>query len=145
MSIAEKQVLDLSLILYKTDELGNAMLKSVEVAEYLFWKERVSRDEEVKALIRKMDKAKERFQDCERFGHYHPDYHAALDEVKAVEAEMEQVKSIREFKKAEDALDRLLYDVSETIARSVSESVKVPSNDPHLKSGCGSGGCSSCG
>jgi hypothetical protein len=53
--------------------------------------------------------------------------------------------SIRAFLEAEEKLDQLLHAVSLTIARSVSESVKVPSNDPepgvkkvrHACGGCG--------
>lgn len=152
MSIAERHIFDFPALLDKADELGSALLRSAEVAQYLFWKERAAQDEAAKAIIRKMAKVKERFEECERFGHFHPDYHAALDQVKAVEAEMAGVESIREFKKAEEALDKLLYDVSEVIAHAVSDSVKVPSNDPLPKSGSGScstggcsGGCSSCG
>lgn len=151
MSIAERHILDFPALLDKADELGTALLRSVEVAQYLYWKERAAKDDAAKAVIRKMAKAKERFEECERFGHFHPDYHAALNEVKAIEAEMGAIESIREFKKAEEALDKLLYDVSEVIAHAVSDSVKVPSNDPLPKSGssCGSGGCSggcsSCG
>ncbi|WP_199617801.1 YlbF family regulator [Paenibacillus alkalitolerans] len=144
MSVAERQALDISLLLNKASELGAAMLRTAELADYLYWKDRMAGDETVALVLRKMAKAKERFEECERFGQFHPNYHEALDEVKAVESEMEKVESIREFKKAEEALDRLLYDISVLIAHSVSDTVKVPSNDPLPKSGggCGSGGCS---
>jgi cell fate (sporulation/competence/biofilm development) regulator YlbF (YheA/YmcA/DUF963 family) len=145
MSIAERQAIDMSTIISKAGELGSAMLLSVEVADYLYWKARMTKDEEAAKMIRKMAAAKERFSECERFGHFHPNYHEALDAVKTVEAEMEAVESVREFKKAESALDRLLQDVSELIAYSVSESIKVPSNDPLPKGGCASGGSCSGG
>ena len=66
----------------------------------------------------------------------------------AVLAELGSIESAREFKRSEEALDKLLYDVSVVIARAVSDSVKVPGNDPLPSAGCGSGGCGngcSCG
>ncbi|WP_309121367.1 YlbF family regulator [Paenibacillus sp.] len=147
MSVTEREALDFSMLLSKTCDLSDAMLRSKEMADFLYWKERMEQDPEVKALLRKMSRAKERFEECERFGHYHPNYHEALDAVKAVEAEMEGIESAREFKRAEKALDALLYDVSVVIAHAVSESIKVPSNDPLPKHGgsCGSGGSCGCG
>jgi len=147
VSVMEREALDFSLLLSKTCDLSDAMLRSVEMADFLYWKERMEQDPAVKELLRKMARAKERFEECERFGHYHPNYHEALDAVKAVEAELEGIESAREFKRAEKALDELLYDVSVVIAHAVSESIKVPSNDPLPKSGggCGSGGSCGCG
>lgn len=144
MSVLERQALDFSLLLIKAAELGDALMRSVEVANYLYWKDRMDSDPEALAMKRKLARAKERFEECERFGHFHPNYHEALDEVRNVEAESEQVEAIREFKRAEKALDELLYDISVTIAHAVSESVKVPGNDP-LPVGCGTGGCGSGG
>ncbi|HZG78523.1 MAG TPA: YlbF family regulator [Paenibacillus sp.] len=147
MSVLEREALDFSLLLSKASDLADAMLRSVEMADFLYWKERMEQDPEVKALLKKMARAKERFEECERFGHYHPNYHEALDAVRAVEAEMEAIESAREFKRAEKALDTLLYDVSVVVAHAVSDSIKVPSNDPLPKhgGGCGSGGSCGCG
>lgn len=144
MSVKERESLDFALLLSKTGELSDAMLRSVEMADYLYWKERKEADPEVARLASKLAKAKERFEECERFGHFHPNYHEALDEVNSVLAELEEVESAREFKRSEEALDKLLYDVSVVIARAVSDSVKVPGNDPLPSGGCGGGsGCGS--
>jgi len=46
----------------------------------------------------------------------------------------------------EQRLDDMLYDISKLIAHSVSETIKVPSNDPNPKGGgCGGGGSCGCG
>jgi len=147
MSVLERQALDFSLLMTKACDLSDSLMRSVEVADYLYWKDRMSNDAEARGIMSKMARAKERFEECERFGHYHPNYHEALDAVKAVEAEMERVDSVREYKRAEKALDDLLYDVSVVIAHAVSDSIKVPSNDPLPKhgAGCGSGGSCGCG
>ena len=98
---------------------------------------------EAQALIREFAKAKERFAECERYGRFHPDYNEALDQVYAWERRLNEVECIRRFKAAEEALDRLLYEVSLTLARAVSDTIKVPDNDPNPK-GCGNGGRCSC-
>ena len=100
----------------------------------------------MKELIRKLNVKKEAFAECERFGHFHPEYHKALDAVKAVEYELDEIEAVSRFKAIENQLDELLYEVSELIARSVSDSIKVPSNNPLPHSGgCGSGGSCNCG
>jgi cell fate (sporulation/competence/biofilm development) regulator YlbF (YheA/YmcA/DUF963 family) len=146
MSVLERQALDFSLLLTKTGELSDALMQSVEIADYVYWKERMGQDPETGKMMMKLSRVRERFEECERFGHYHPNYHEALEAVRAMEAEIEQVESVREFKRAEKALDELLYDVSVVIAHAVSDSIKVPSNDPLPKSGgsCGTGGSCGC-
>ncbi|GIP32925.1 YlbF family regulator [Paenibacillus sp. J2TS4] len=145
MSILEADALDMSALLIQAYELGDSINSSVEMAEYLYWKERLAEDEDAQSLIRQFAKKKEKFEECERFGHFHPDYHAALEEVQALQEQMHENSVIRFYQQAESRLDELLFDVSELIAYSVSESIKVPSNSPVPVSGCGSGGCGSGG
>ena len=150
MSILEVRSLDTSQILMEALEIGDMVNHSRELHEYLYWKERLSGDNEANKAIRNFQQKKEKFQDCERFGHFHPDYHEALEQVRKAELELDKIESVHKFKQAEKALDDLLYTLAETIARSISEDIKVPSNDPLPKVGgcnCASGGgCSgSCG
>ncbi len=146
MSIMERNALDMATLLLRAYDLGDTVKASSEVAQYIYWKSQVDQHPEVKKLAMKLNQKKEIFEQCERFGHYHPEYHNALDKVKEVEAELEQIEAVARFKQAENTLDELLYTVSEIIAHSVSESIKVPSNNPlpHAK-GCGSGGSCGCG
>lgn len=130
----------------KAFELGELINLSAEVADYLYWKSVVEQDAGVQAAVKQFNKAKEQFQECERFGRFHPDYNAAKDRMVEVQAELDKHDSVRMFKAAEHAVDTLLYEVSRMIADAVSETVKVPSNDPNPKgSGCGSGGSCGCG
>jgi cell fate (sporulation/competence/biofilm development) regulator YlbF (YheA/YmcA/DUF963 family) len=141
LAILEQTSLDLIQITSKAYEIGEMIHSSREVAEYLYWKQKVDESEEVRELTRLFAKKKELFAECERFGHFHPDYHKALDQVKEVEAQMNQIEAVQRFKEAEDRLDELLYDVSQTIAYSVSDKIKVPSNNPlPTDGGCASGG-----
>lgn len=148
MSAVESNVLDMATLLLRAYDLGDAILQCKETEDYLRWKREVDESEEARRLIREMQKRKELFADCERFGHFHPDYHRALDAVKETERELEKIEAVSRFKEAESRLDELLYEVSEIIARSVSDSIKVPSNNPLPTSGCGgcgTGGSCSCG
>ncbi|RED65896.1 YlbF family regulator [Cohnella lupini] len=144
--VMENAPADMALLLSHAFELGDSLKNSAYAAEYVFWKDRVHRDEEVQTLTKLFAKAKEKFAECERFGRFHPDYNAALDQVYEMESRLDQVESVRNFKAAENSLDELLNDVSRTIAYAVSQSIKVPDNNPNPKaSGCGNGGSCSCG
>lgn len=148
MGAVEGKVLDMAALLLRAYELGDAILQCRETEDYLRWKREVEQSEEARRLIREMRRRKERFAECERFGHFHPDYHEALDAVKETERALERIEAVARFKEAENRLDELLYEVSEILARSVSDSIKVPSNNPLPVSGCGgcaSGGSCGCG
>jgi len=144
MSVSELQAFDMAEVLTYAYELGDLINQSVDVSDYLYWKRQVDTHEGIQTLVKKLSTKKELFDETERFGHFHPDYHAAQDAVHVVELELESYEEVRNFKWAEKKLDDLLHQMSETIAFSVSDSIKVPSNDPQPK-GCGSGGKCSCG
>ena len=143
---ADKPSLDMVQLLLAAYEIGDMINQSYEVAEYLKWKQAVESSPEIQEEIRNLNKKKDLFAECERFGHFHPEYHRALEEVKAAEKELERFEAVRQYKDAEQRLDELLYDVSKTVAHAVSESIKVPSNNPlPVQGGCGSGGACRCG
>lgn len=146
MSVAEMNTVDMAEVLTYAYELGDMINQSAEVSDYLYWKGRVDANPEIQAKIKKLQSKKDLFEETQRFGHFHPNYHAAKDEVEAVEKELEQFEEVARFKEAENRLDDILHSMSELIAYSVSDSIKVPSNDPNPKGGgCGSGGSCSCG
>lgn len=141
MSVMERNALDTAQVLMKAYEIGDLINCSAEVADYLYWKTRKDADPNVSALVKTLDRKKVLYEECQRFGQYHPDYQNALDAVKKVEEELEQLEVVQQFKEAEDRLDDLLYTISKTVAYSVSETIKVPSNNPlPSDGGCASGG-----
>jgi cell fate (sporulation/competence/biofilm development) regulator YlbF (YheA/YmcA/DUF963 family) len=141
VGVAEKQTLDMSAILLLAYELSDMIKHSAAVAEYLYWKQEMERDESARQAIARFRRAKEKFEEAERFGHFHPNYHEALEQAKQAQRELENIEAVRNFKRCEEELDDLLYEVSRTIAHSVSESIKVPSDKLDLKGcGCGAGG-----
>jgi cell fate (sporulation/competence/biofilm development) regulator YlbF (YheA/YmcA/DUF963 family) len=145
MAVMEAQALDMSTILLQAYELGDWINASAEVSEYLQSKQEMENDPEVKEIIRLFNLKKQLFEECERFGHFHPDYHSAMEQVKAIQQTMEQNAVWSRFNQAESQLDDLLYTVSKTIAHSVSMTIKVPSNVMQPDNGCSSGGCSTGG
>ncbi len=145
MSVSEVQTMDMAAVLMNAYELGDMINQSVEVSDYLYWKQRVDSNPGVQELVRMLAKKKELFDETQRFGHFHPNYHSAKDEVKAVEEQLEQFEEVARFKLAERNLDDMLHQMSEMIAFSVSDTIKVPSNDPNPKGGCGGGGKCGCG
>ncbi|TMV46073.1 YlbF family regulator [Paenibacillus mesophilus] len=150
MSMTETQTLDMAQLLLQAYNVGDMINSSAEVAEYIRWKNAVERDSEIQTAVSAFAKAKLNFEDCERFGHFHPDYHAALEAVHKAQEKLDAFEAVRRFKEAESLLDDLLFSVSETIAHAVSETIKVPSNNPlptggSCSTGGCSGGCSSCG
>ncbi|GIP51895.1 MULTISPECIES: YlbF family regulator [Paenibacillus] len=146
MSVTEINTVDMAELLTNAYELGDMINQSAAVSEYLYWKRQVEEDADVQVLVKKLASKKELFEETQRFGHFHPNYHEAKDKVTEVEIELEQFEAVRRFKAAEKELDDLLHQMSETIAYAVSESIKVPSNDPNPKGGgCGSGGSCGCG
>lgn len=123
-------------------ELGELIRESQTAAAYQYWKQQLAADEEAQAAIQHLSACRDRFLECERFGHYHPDYHEALQAWETAIQRCEAIPSWREFKRAEAAMDQLLHAVSELIAHSVSKSIKVPSDlTPSVGGGCGSGNC----
>jgi cell fate (sporulation/competence/biofilm development) regulator YlbF (YheA/YmcA/DUF963 family) len=146
MAVTEAQTLDMSAILMQAYDLGDMIKSSAETAEFLYWKQRIDQDTQVSGLVRQFDKKKELFEECQRFGHFHPDYHAALGQVQEIQNQLDSLESVRRFKLAEERLDNLLYSISQTIAHSVSDTIKVPSNDPLASGGsCSTGSCSTGG
>ncbi|MFD0587934.1 YlbF family regulator [Paenibacillus sp. GCM10027627] len=136
--------LDMASLLLSAYELGDWINQSAEVAEYLYWKSVVSENDEVKQLQVQFSKAKDLFEECQRFGRFHPSYHEAKDKVKLIQKQLADVECVSKYKACESVVDEMLHEVSRMIAESVSDNIKVPSNEKEL-GGCGSGGSCGCG
>lgn len=143
MSIMERNAIDMSTLLTQAYEVGDLINSSFEVSQYLLCKNEIENSSEVKRLVKKLEQKKELYEECQRFGHFHPDYHAAMEQVQKVEEELDQLEIVKQYKLAEENLDDLLYTVSSSIAHAVSETIKVPSNKLlPAGGGCSGGICS---
>ncbi|WP_328284576.1 YlbF family regulator [Anoxybacillus sp. J5B_2022] len=137
-------------ILNKAELLGK-MIGESEVAEHYrhCWK-KLKRDDTAQKLIAQFTKAKERYEEVQRFGKYHPDYHTIMKETREIKRQLDFHETIAAFKKAEKEMQRLLDEISVLIGKAVSEQVKVPTGNPYFASlsgcsgGCGTGGSCGC-
>ncbi len=126
----DMSAVDMTELLLETYKLADRIKESEEVNRYLKLKQEVQEDPEAQRLIREFQRKKELFEESQRFGHFHPDYHRAKNEAKEFLAEMRKHPKIGAYLELEEKLDRLLGEVSRTLAHSVSDSIKVPINDP---------------
>lgn len=138
---------DMTDLIMESHELSSMINQSREVSDYLQAKRQMEQDAEVQRLLSVFETKKQQYEDVQRFGKYHPDFNHISKEVRELKRTIELMDSVQAFKRAEDRLDELLYQVSRTIADAVSGTIKVPSNNPFLEaksSGCGSGGSCGC-
>lgn len=138
------------LILDEADELSRMILSS-EAAQALrkAYKDVYSNELLVKE-IHIFQRMKEQYEDVQRFGKYHPDYAQIMKSMREQKRRLDLNEQISALKLAENDFQDILDEISLLIAKSVSESVKVPVSNPFLSSnascgsGCGAGGSCSC-
>ncbi len=138
---------DMAELILQAQDLSMMINQSAEVADFLAAKAKMEADEEYQRLLPVFSRKKAEFEEIQRFGKYHPDFTQASTEIRQLKRALEQLESVQAFKRAENNVDELLYNVSLTIASAVSETIKVPSNNPFLEaqaSGCGTGGSCGC-
>ena len=136
-----------SEVLIETYELVDLIIQSEAMENYLSYKEALNQDAEVQELKKQLAKAKVAYEEVNRFGQYHPDYHQAKEKVDQILSDLDRNETIKKYKEAERALDKLLYQVAETLAHSISPSILVPRNDSLMKDdslSCTTGGCGTC-
>jgi cell fate (sporulation/competence/biofilm development) regulator YlbF (YheA/YmcA/DUF963 family) len=136
-------------ILDKAESLAKMIVQSEVAEEYRRCFQRLKQDRAAQDIIARFTKAKERYEEVQRFGKYHPDYHAVMKEVREIKRELDFHETIAAFKKAENAMQQLLDEISVLIGKAVSDQIKVPTGNPYFLSvscsgGCGAGGSCGC-
>ncbi|SER96899.1 Cell fate regulator YlbF, YheA/YmcA/DUF963 family (controls sporulation, competence, biofilm development) [Gracilibacillus ureilyticus] len=142
--LATMEIVD---ILDKSEVLGQVILQSEVKQSFDEAKERMENDKEAQLLISKFNQMKDLYEEVERFGRYHPDYSTIMKEIRVAKREMDMHETIAAYKAAETQLQHLLDEVSQIVAYSVSDKVKVPKDGALLTDGgcgCGSGGGCGC-
>jgi cell fate (sporulation/competence/biofilm development) regulator YlbF (YheA/YmcA/DUF963 family) len=134
-------------ILDDAERLGEMVFESDVMKEYLLKKEELANDTEAQKLIHAFTDIKEHYEDVQRFGRYHPDYQEIMKKVRSAKRAMDMHESVAAYKVAERDLQALLDEISQEIAFSVSDQIKVPKDGAFLSDsgcGCGSGGACGC-
>ncbi|KAB8138634.1 YlbF family regulator [Gracilibacillus oryzae] len=142
--LATMEIVD---IIDKSETLGQIVLQSDVKQAFDEAKEKMEKDQQAQALIKNFNKIKDLYEEVERFGRYHPDYSTIMKEIRTAKREMDMHETIAAYKAAETQLQSLLDEVSEIIAFSVSDKVKVPKDGAVFTDGgcgCGSGGGCGC-
>lgn len=136
-------------ILDMSEHVAQMILQSDVMRQYEQAYNNMKNDTRAQQLIDAFTNIKEKHEEVERFGRYHPDYSTIMKEVRMIKREMDMHETVANFKLAERELQRLLDDISEVIAKSVSDHIIVPKEDSLYSDGsCSTGGCgtgSSCG
>lgn len=143
--------LEIADVLDRSEQFSEIILHSKAMYDYEEARQDMFEDTESQKLIKAFNDIKVHYEDIERFGTYHPDYNEIMKNVRSTKREMDMNDKVATFKIAERNLQRLLDEVCELIAHSVSEEIKVPKDGAALtdggcssSGGCGSGGSCSC-
>jgi len=137
-------------IINEAERLAWMIIQSELGEEYRRCYHRLKEDGDAQKLIARFTKAKEEYEEVQRFGRYHPDYSRIMKEVREVKRELDLHETVAAFKKAENTLQSLLDEISVLIGKAVSEQIKVPTGNPYFDTisscsgGCGSGGSCGC-
>jgi cell fate (sporulation/competence/biofilm development) regulator YlbF (YheA/YmcA/DUF963 family) len=136
-------------ILDSADELSQWILNSDVAENYRKSLYKLRNNDVTQKKIQLFTRMKERYEEVQRFGRYHPDYKTVMKEIRERKREMDMDDNVAEFRRAENELQDLLDKVSLIIGHSVSKNVKVPSGNPFFSGsscggGCGSGGSCGC-
>ncbi|PAV29892.1 regulator [Virgibacillus profundi] len=134
-------------ILDRSESLGKRIIESDVMEAYNNTQRALNEDKEAQQLIKAFADIKDHYDDIQRFGRYHPDYNEIMKKVRSTKREMDMNDKVATFKIAERNLQKLLDEVSEYVALSVSDQIKAPKDGAALSDsgcGCGSGGGCSC-
>jgi len=133
-------------ILERSELLGDMIQQSDVMKEYTKARKALYSNSQSVKLINAFNDMKSHYEDVQRFGRYHPDYREIMKKVRMAKREMDMNEKVAEYKIAERNLQKMLDEVSEFIASSASDQIKVPKDGAALTdSGCGCGSGGSCG
>ncbi|MFY9946254.1 MAG: YlbF family regulator [Exiguobacterium chiriqhucha] len=131
-------------LLDQTESLADLIEASESFQTYIATKQARAQSEEARLVEREFLRMKEDYEYVQRFGKHHPDHDRIKKEMHLIKRRLDVQPEVAAFKKAERSLDKLLGEVSELLAFSVSPKIKVPTGNPFFdEGGCSGGG--SCG
>ncbi|SDH90046.1 YlbF family regulator [Alteribacillus bidgolensis] len=130
--------------------VGQIVLQSEVFIHYKQARKQMESDKKAQRLIAEFAEWKDKYDEVQRFGKYHPDYKTISKQVRQIKRELDLYEPIASFKKAEKELERLLNEICAEVAGAVSPTIKVPTGNPYFDNascggGCGTGGSCGCG
>ncbi|MCG7342757.1 YlbF family regulator [Sporosarcina sp. ACRSL] len=136
-------------IIEQSEILSDMLLSSEIIQEYRRANHAVYSDKSLAKAIYDFTNMKERYEEVQRFGRYHPDYKTVMKDIRIQKRELDMNEQVAALRIAENDVQNLLNEISTIIARAVSDSVKVPTGDGFFSDSscggsCGTGGGCSC-
>ena len=136
-------------VIEQAEELTEMLLSSDIINSYQKAHNDVYSDAKLAKSIHEFTEMKERYEEVQRFGRYHPDYNIVMKSIRVMKRELDMNEQVALLRLTENDAQHLFNEVSSIIAKSVSEFVKVPTGnaffvDSSCAGGCGSGGSCSC-
>ncbi len=140
---------DLLEVIENSELLATYISQSEIALNYKRARKTLDEDVDAQILIAQFTQMKEKYEEIQRFGKYHPDFDKVSSEMRAVKRKLDLHDTIANFKKAEAEFEQLLNEVSRIIADAVSPHIKVPTGNPFFdnrscQGGCGAGGPCGC-
>ena len=138
-------------IVENAEQLAHMVLQSDLYEEYMRCLYNLRTNLEAMELVSQFVAMKEKYEEVQRFGKYHPDYREITKETRDIKRSLDLNETVVAFKNAENAIQKLLDEISVLVGKAVSEHIKVPTGNPFFDSmsscggGCGSGGSCGCG
>ncbi|WP_342512712.1 YlbF family regulator [Sporosarcina sp. FSL K6-1522] len=137
-------------IIEQAEQLSEMLLSSEMVADYRRAHDTVYSDVELGKSIKEFTTMKERYEEVQRFGRYHPDYHIVMKSIRVQKRELDVNEQVAALRLAENDVQEMLDEIGSIIAKSVSPAVKVPAgsafftSDSSCGGSCGTGSSCSC-
>lgn len=139
-------------LLEQAENLAKKILQSDVAEHYRLCLYKLHSNEESQRKIRYFVGLKEKYEEVQRFGKYHPDYKQVMGQIRVAKREVDLDPVVAAFKLAENDLQALLDEISILLGGAVSKHIKVPTGNPFFDSlsgsgcsgGCGTGGSCSC-
>jgi len=136
-------------IIEQAEELADMLLTSDVVVEYRKAYDDVYSDAALATEIQAFTVMKERYEEVQRFGRYHPDYNIVMKSIRVQKRDLDMNEQVAALRLAENDVQYLFDQIGSIVAKSVSDTVKVPSEsafstDSSCGDSCGTGGGCSC-
>lgn len=128
------------------DKLSQMIRQSTLFYEYKQSKRAIEEDGQLQQQIAQFIQMKERYEEVQRFGRYHPDFDTVTKEIRKQKRILDKNQKVARFQRAEEEMQLLLDEMTVKIAAAVSPAVKVDSGNPFFQQSsvqsCSAGGCS---
>ncbi|EHJ08608.1 YlbF family regulator [Staphylococcus simiae] len=134
-------------ILDDIDELADMIVQSETYFQFKQAEQQLANDDEAHLLYQAFLKSKEKYDEVQRFGKYHPDYKQVMMETRQRKRAYEMLEVVMNHKSKEVELQQLIDEVVSKIAVAVSENVKIEAGNPFFQTthhGCATGGSCNC-